>query len=209
MHGASPCLGTCGGALACVIAMETARAGKPLVYAIGGLSPPLGIAFTRRRRRRNDAGRRPLLSFPQHIWPPGPNSRRPRKRRRTGALTFWILLQAIWTGLTIIVLGATCSAFMSRSNPDLRRRTASYASKVAPKRSLAAPCYLIFAPVRFGSAICSASPLVYGSWRHARHRATAGKARPDLARWVAAGLMTAGLLAKTALLSTSAAAGAR
>ena len=52
-------LATCGGALACVIAMETARAGKPLVYAIGGLSPPLGIAFTRRRRRRNDAGRRP------------------------------------------------------------------------------------------------------------------------------------------------------
>ena len=32
-------------ALACTIAFHVGRAGKPIVYAIGGLPPPLGIAL--------------------------------------------------------------------------------------------------------------------------------------------------------------------
>ncbi|MFO1115949.1 MAG: proton-conducting transporter membrane subunit [Beijerinckiaceae bacterium] len=191
-------LAACGGALACVIAMETARAGKPLVYAIGGLSPPLGIAL-----RADGVAATMLVAVAVivsaaylYAWPKFATPSQATEDRR--ALTFWILLQAIWTGLTIIVLGGDLFSLYVALEILTFAAVPLVCIEGRAETFAAALRYLIFA--LFGS-ICYllGVALVYGSYGTLDIVLLAGKARPDLALWVAAGLMTAGLLAKTAL----------
>ena len=76
---------------------------RPIVYVVAGLAPPLGIALAGRRHIGGHAGdgradhprRRALRARRLR------DARRARRESRK-ALTFWIMLQAIWAALAII-----------------------------------------------------------------------------------------------------------
>jgi len=94
-----------GFALACAIAFHVNRAGKPIVYLVGGLPPPLGIAL------RADGISAVMLVAAAVIVTAAAFYARPKFATPDGvsesrsSLTFWIMLQAIWAALNIIFVG--------------------------------------------------------------------------------------------------------
>jgi formate hydrogenlyase subunit 3/multisubunit Na+/H+ antiporter MnhD subunit len=185
-------------ALAVAIAAGVWRSSAPTVYAIGGLAPPLGIAL------RADgissvmllaaaliipaAGlfARSAFATPQHVV----ESRK--------AFSFWIMLQAIWAALTIIfVSGDLFNLYVA-----LELLTFAAVPLVCvdgrPETLAAALRYLLFA--LFGSIFYLLGvALLYGCYGTLDIALLSERVHPLPAVWVAAGLMTAGLLAKTAL----------
>ncbi|MGC1562275.1 MAG: NADH-quinone oxidoreductase subunit J, partial [Bradyrhizobium sp.] len=95
-----------GFALACAIAFDVGRSGKPIVYAVGGLAPPLGIAL------RADGISAVMLVAAAIIVAAAAFYARAKfatpegVRESRSSLTFWIMLQAIWAALTIIFVGS-------------------------------------------------------------------------------------------------------
>lgn len=93
-----------GCALACAIAFHVSRAGKPIVYALGGLPPPLGIAL------RADGMSAVMLVAAAAIptaaifYARGKFATPDGVRESRSSLIFWMMLQAIWAALTIIFL---------------------------------------------------------------------------------------------------------
>ena len=185
-------------ALALAIAAGVAHSGQPLVYAVGGHAPPLGIAL------RADGISAVMLVAAALIFaasgfyarakfatPPGvAESRAP--------LTFWIMLQAIWAALTIVfVSGDLFNLYVA-----LELLTFAAVPLVCidgrPETLAAALRYLLFA--LFGS-ICYllGAALFYGAYGTLDIALLAQRVHALPAVWAAAALMTAGLLAKTAL----------
>ena len=195
-------------ALALAIAARVAHSGQPLVYAVGGHAPPLGIAL------RADGISAVMLVAAALIFaasgfyarakfatPPGvAESRAP--------LTFWIMLQAIWAALTIVfVSGDLFNLYVA-----LELLTFAAVPLVCidgrPETLAAALRYLLFA--LFGS-ICYllGAALFYGAYGTLDIALLAQRVQSTLpAVWAAAALMTAGLLAKTALVPAASVAAA-
>lgn len=87
------------------IAVLLWRSGKPLVYILGGFTPPLGIAL-----RADGFSAVMLVTAALVIWAAGffarANFGTPRGTAEARApLAFWMLLQAIWAALNIVFLG--------------------------------------------------------------------------------------------------------
>jgi formate hydrogenlyase subunit 3/multisubunit Na+/H+ antiporter MnhD subunit len=187
-----------GFALAWLIAMQISGTGAPISYAIGGLPPPLGIEL-----RADGISATMLLATALIVMaagfyarakfstPPGmAESRAPR--------TFWIMLQAIWAALTIVfVSGDLFNLYVA-----LELLTFAAVPLVCidgrPETLAAALRYLLFA--LFGS-ICYllGAALFYGAYGTLDIALLSQRVHPLPAVWAAAALMTAGLLAKTAL----------
>lgn len=185
-------------ALACAIATEVARAGKPVVYLIGGLAPPLGIAL------RADGISAIMLiaaaiivsaafayAWPKFATPAG-------KTEDRSALTFWILLQAVWAGLTIVVLAGDLFSLYVALEILTFAAVPLVCIEGRPETFAAALRYLLFA--LFGS-ICYllGVALFYGNYGTLDIVLLSQRVKPGAALWTAASLMTVGLLAKTAL----------
>ncbi|HLG79530.1 MAG TPA: proton-conducting transporter membrane subunit [Bradyrhizobium sp.] len=187
-----------GFALACAIAFHVARAGKPIVYTIGGLPPPLGIDL------RADGVSAVMLiaaavivtaaafyARAKFITPDG-------VRESRSALTFWIMLQAIWAALTIIFVGGD----LFNLYVALELLTFAAVPLVCidgrPETLAAALRYLLFA--LFGSiSYLLGVALFYGAHGTLDISLLAQRVQATPVVWTAAALMTAGLLAKTAL----------
>jgi formate hydrogenlyase subunit 3/multisubunit Na+/H+ antiporter MnhD subunit len=188
-----------GFALAGAIAFQVGQSGKPVVYTIGGLSPPLGIAL------RADGISAVMLVAAAVIVTAAALYARPKFSVPEGvcesrsSLTFWVMLQAIWAALIIIFVGGdlfnlyvALELLTFAAVPlvciDGRAETLSAALR-----------YLLFA--LFGS-ICYllGVALFYGAHGTLDIVLLAQLVRPTPVVWMAAGLMTVGLLAKTALL---------
>ena len=184
--------------VAAVIAFLLWRSGQPLVYILGGFTPPLGIAL------RADgfsavmmvtaalvipaAG---LFARANFATPPGITEAR-------APLAFWILLQAIWAALNIVFLGGD----LFNLYVALELLTFAAVPLVCldgrPETLAAALRYLLFA--LFGSVFyLLGAALLYGAFGTLDIVLLAARIRASPAVWMAAGLMTAGLLAKTAL----------
>jgi formate hydrogenlyase subunit 3/multisubunit Na+/H+ antiporter MnhD subunit len=187
-----------GFALACAIAFHVGRTGKPLVYAIGGLPPPLGIAL------RADGISAVMLiaaaviitaaafyARTKFVTPEG-------VRESRSALTFWIMLQAIWAALIIIFVGSD----LFNLYVALELLTFAAVPLVCidgrPETLAAALRYLLFA--LFGSiSYLLGVALFYGAHGTLDIALLAQRVQATPVVWTAAALMTAGLLAKTAL----------
>jgi formate hydrogenlyase subunit 3/multisubunit Na+/H+ antiporter MnhD subunit len=187
-----------GFALACAIAFHVASAGKPIVYALGGLAPPLGIAL------RADGVSAVMLvaaaviltaagfyARAKFVTPEGvPESR--------SALTFWIMLQAIWAALTLIFVGSD----LFNLYVALELLTFAAVPLVCidgrPETLAAALRYLLFA--LFGSiSYLLGVALFYGAYGTLDIPLLAQRVQATPIVWMATALMTGGLLAKTAL----------
>ncbi len=187
-----------GFALAWLIAMQVAAAGAPLVYAIGGLPPPLGIAL------RADGISAVMLLVTAIIVAAAGFYARAKFATPDGtaesrsALTFWIMLQAIWAALNLIFVGGD----LFNLYVALELLTFAAVPLVCidgrPETLAAALRYLLFA--LFGS-ICYllGVALLYGAYGTLDISLLSQRVQPEAIVWTAAALMTAGLLAKTAL----------
>ncbi len=184
--------------LAIAIAVLLWRSGKPLVYVLGGFAPPLGIAL------RADGFSAVMLVTAAVVIPAAgffarANFATPQGRTEARApLAFWILLQAIWAALNIVFLGGD----LFNLYVALELLTFAAVPLVCldgrPETLAAALRYLLFA--LFGSVFyLLGAALLYGAYGTLDIVLLAGRIGAEPAVFVAAGLMTAGLLAKTAL----------
>ncbi len=184
-------------AVAAAVAHAVADAGV-LTYHVGGWAPPLGIAL------RADGLSAAMLAVTSVVvtgaglyaladfGPPrdGASGR--------AALAFWASLLGAWAALNL--------AFLSNDLFNLYVALELLTFAAVPLVSLdgraatlqAALRYLLYALV--GSVLyLLGAVLLYGAYGTLDMSLLAGLVRPDRAAWVAAALMTAGLLAKTAL----------
>jgi len=185
--------------VAFAIAFGVWRAGKPLVYILGGWAPPLGIAL-----RADGFSVVMLVTTALVISAAGFFARAnfgtpPGCVEVRAPLAFWTLLQGLWAALNIVFLGGD----LFNLYVALELLTFAAAPLVSldgrPETIAAALRYLLFA--LFGSVLyLLGAALLYGSYGTLDIALLSARIRPEPAVWVAAGLMTAGLLAKTALV---------
>lgn len=185
-------------ALACAIALHVGRAGKPIVYVIGALEPPLGIAL-----RADGISAIMLITTAVIVTAAALYARAKFAtpdgiRESRSSLIFWIMLQSIWAALIIIfVSGDLFNLYVA-----LELLTFAAVPLVCidgrPETLVAALRYLLFA--LFGS-ICYllGVALLYGAHGTLDIPLLAQRVQSTPVVWTAAALMTGGLLAKTAL----------
>jgi multicomponent Na+:H+ antiporter subunit D len=183
---------------AIAIAVLVWRSGKPLVYLLGGFTPPLGIAL-----RADGFSAVMLVTAAIVISAAGffarANFVTPRGMTEVRApLAFWVLLQAVWAALNIVFLGGD----LFNLYVALELLTFAAVPLVCldgRSETLAAALrYLLFALL--GSLLyLLGAALLYGAYGTLDIVLLATRIHAEPAVWLAAALMTAGLLAKTAL----------
>ena len=184
-------------AVAVAIACLVWRSGQPLVYTLAGYAPPLGIAL------RADGFSAVMLVTAGLIAPAAAlfaraNFATPQGTEKRAPLVFWTLLQGIQAALSLIFLGGD----LFNLYVGLELLTFAAVPLVCldgrPETVAAALRYLLFA--LFGSVFYLLGvALIYGAYGALDIAILSARVRPEPAVWLAAGLMTAGLLAKTAL----------
>src|SRR5260370_395841 len=184
------------------IVVAVSATGQPLVYIVGGWTPPLGIAL-----RADGFSAVMLVTAALVIAAAGYFARAsfstpPEFAEKRAPLAFWTLLQALWAALSVVFLGGDLLnlyvalellTFAAVPLGCLDRR---------PETLVAALRYLLFA--LFGSVFyLLGAALLYGTYGTLDIILLANRigAEPLLAPagGVAAAPMTAGLLAKTPL----------
>ena len=174
------------------------RSGQPLVYTLAGYAPPLGIVL------RADGFSAGMLVTAGLIAPAAglfarANFATPRElAEKRAPLVFWTLLQGIQAALSLIFLGGD----LFNLYVGLELLTFAAVPLVCldgrPETVAAALRYLLFA--LFGSVFYLLGvALLYGAYGTLDISLLSERVRPEPAVWLAAALMTAGLLAKTAL----------
>jgi formate hydrogenlyase subunit 3/multisubunit Na+/H+ antiporter MnhD subunit len=184
--------------VAVAIACLVWRSDQPLVYTLAGYAPPLGIAL------RADGFSAVMLVTAELIAPAAAlfaraNFATPRElAEKRAPLVFWTLLQGIQAALSLIFLGGD----LFNLYVGLELLTFAAVPLVSldgrPETVAAALRYLLFA--LFGSVFYLLGvALLYGAYGTLDIVLLSERIRAEPAVWLAAGLMTAGLLAKTAL----------
>ena len=184
-------------AVAVAIAALVWRSSQPLVYTLAGYAPPLGIAL------RADGFSAVMLVTAALIIPAAglyarANFATPWGEEKRAPLAFWTLLQGLQAALSLLFLGGD----LFNLYVGLELLTFAAVPLVAldgrPETVAAALRYLLFA--LFGSVFYLLGvALMYGAYGTLDIALLASRIRAEPAVWLAAGLMTAGLLAKTAL----------
>jgi len=184
--------------IALAVLAEVWRAGRPIVYTVAGLSPPLGIAL-----RADGVSAVMLLASALIVPASGLYARAgfaspPGGGESRKAFTFWIMLQGISAALAIVfVSGDLFNLYVAL---ELLTFAAVPLACVEGRAETfaAALRYLLFA--LFGSIFyLLGAALLYGAFGTLDIALLAERIRPIPAVTAAAALMTAGLLAKTAL----------
>jgi formate hydrogenlyase subunit 3/multisubunit Na+/H+ antiporter MnhD subunit len=183
--------------VAVAIAYLTWRSGQPLVYTLAGYPPPLGIAL------RADGFSAVMLVTAALIAPAAGlfarvNFATPGGKEKRAPLVFWTLLQGVQAALSLLFLGGD----LFNLYVGLELLTSAAVPLVSldgrPETVAAALRYLLFA--LFGSMFYLLGvALLYGAYGTLDMVLLSERIRAEPAVWLAAGLMTAGLLAKTAL----------
>ncbi|MFT3730494.1 MAG: proton-conducting transporter membrane subunit [Hyphomicrobium sp.] len=184
--------------IAVAIAIHICRAGEPLVYVLGGYAPPLGITL------RADGFSAVMLVTTALIISSAGFYARVNFATADGVtetrapFTFWILLLAIWASLNIIFVGGD----LFNLYVALELLTFAAVPLVCldgrAETVVAALRYLMFALCGSVFYLLGAA-LLYGAYGTLDIALLAQRVHSEPAVWTAAGLMTAGLLAKTAL----------
>ena len=184
-------------AVAIAIAWLVQRSGQPLVYDLAGYAPPLGIAL------RADGFSAVMLVTAALIVPAAglyarANFATPGVTEKRAPLAFWTLLQGVQAALSLLFLGG--DLFNLYVGLELLTFAAVPLVALDGRRETVAAAlrYLVFA--LFGSVFYLLGvALIYGAYGTLDIALLAARIRAEPAVWLAAGLMTAGLLAKTAL----------
>jgi len=181
-----------------VIAVLVLAGGEPLVYLLGGWAPPLGIGL-----RADGLAVVMMLTTVVVIGSAGlyaradfgPRAGLPETRQ---SLVFWTLLLGVWGAMNLVVLGRD----LFNLYVGLELLTFAAVPLVCldgrGETLTAALRYLMFALL--GSVLyLLGAVLLYGAYGTLDISLLAERVQPEPVTWAAAGLITAGLLAKTAL----------
>jgi formate hydrogenlyase subunit 3/multisubunit Na+/H+ antiporter MnhD subunit len=183
--------------VATAVAIGVWRAGTPLQYVVGGWAPPLGVAL-----RADGLSAVMLVTaavlvcgiglFAQAQFPTA------RGAEERAPFVFWTLLPAVWGALNAAFLGAD----LFNLYVALELLTFAAVPLVSldgkPDTIAAALRYLLFALL--GSILyLLGAALLYGGYGTLDIILLSRRIRPEPVAWAAIALMTAGLLAKTAL----------
>lgn len=193
---------TLGLLLAVTLASAVLTRGEPLIYDLGGWAPPLGI------RLQADGAAALLLVVSSLVLLATAlyaraDFRLPVGARETrGALTFWTLMMGVWFGLDSILLSQDLFNLYVALEFLTFAAVPLVCLKGTPATLVAALRYLLFALMGSMLYLLGAA-LLYGAYGTLDLALLAARIpqTPPLPRApaIAAGLMTAGLLAKTAL----------
>jgi formate hydrogenlyase subunit 3/multisubunit Na+/H+ antiporter MnhD subunit len=174
------------------------RSRTPLLYLVGGWAPPLGIAL-----RADGLSAIMMMTTTLVICAIGLFARDgfgtpPGTHETRAALAFWTLLLGVWAGLNAIwIAGDLFSLYVA-----LELLTFGAVPLVCldgrAETLTAALRYLLFALL--GSVLyLLGTALLYGGYGTLDIALLSGLVRPEPVVWVAAALMTTGLIAKTEL----------
>ncbi|WP_246737375.1 complex I subunit 5 family protein [Nordella sp. HKS 07] len=184
--------------IAVMIFADLWQSGRPLVYIVGGWMPPLGLALRADGLSAAMMVTTAIIICATAIFAHGEFSQ-PRGSPETRApLVFWILLLGIWGALNAVVLGAD----LFNLYVALELLTFAAVPLVCIKGSAetiqAALRYMLFALI--GSVLyLLGTVLLYGAYGTLDIIMLSSRVQPEPVAWIAAALMTMGLLAKTAL----------
>jgi multicomponent Na+:H+ antiporter subunit D len=174
------------------------RGGRSLIYIVGGWGPPLGIAL-----RADGLSAAMMITVGVVIGATALFAReefgQPRQRPEARApLVFWILLLAIWAALNIIVVSDDLFNLYVALELLTFAAVPLVCLKGYEETIKAALRYMLFA--LFGSVLyLFGTVIIYGAYGTLDIALLADRVRPEPVAWIAAALMTMGLLAKTAL----------
>jgi multicomponent Na+:H+ antiporter subunit D len=184
--------------IALVIAAGVLPSGAPMVYHLGDWLPPLGVTL-----QADGLSALMLLTtaivisgaglFARADFEPAPGA--PEGR---ASLVFWLLLLSIWGAMNLVVLGRD----LFNLYVALELLTFAAVPLVCldgrAETLAAALRYLVFALL--GSVLyLLGAVLLYGAYGTLDIGLLAARVEPEPAAWLAAALITTGLLAKTAL----------
>jgi formate hydrogenlyase subunit 3/multisubunit Na+/H+ antiporter MnhD subunit len=185
-------------AVALAIAALIWHSGAPLVYIVGGFTPPLGIAL-----RADGFSAAMIVTSALIIAAAGLFARAkfgtpPGIAEAREPLAFWTLLQGLSVALNIVFVGGDLFNLYVALEILTFAAVPLVCLDGRPATLTAALRYLLFA--LFGSVLYLLGvALLYGAYGTLDIVLLSRQIRADPAVWVAASLMTAGLLAKTAL----------
>jgi multicomponent Na+:H+ antiporter subunit D len=187
-----------GFAIAAAVFVAVWRTSQPLAYYVGAWAPPLGIAL-----RADGLSAAMMVTVAIVICATAIFAREEFGQpyglpERRASLVFWVLLLAIWAALNTIVLGDD----LFNLYVALELLTFAAVPLVCLKGDAAtlqaALRYMLFA--LFGSVLyLLGTVLIYGAYGTLDIVMLSARVRPEPVTWIAAALMTMGLIAKTAL----------
>jgi formate hydrogenlyase subunit 3/multisubunit Na+/H+ antiporter MnhD subunit len=184
--------------VAVAIAVGVWRAGDALLYLLGGWKPPLGVAL-----RADGLSAVMLVTTAIVIGAAGLFGRaefhQPRGAPEERApLMFWTLLLAVWGALNAVFLGSDLFNLYVALELLTFAAVPIVCMSGRAETLAAALRYLLFALVGSAFYLLGAA-LFYGAYGTLDISLLSGRIQPQSVTWLAAALMTAGLLAKTAL----------
>jgi multicomponent Na+:H+ antiporter subunit D len=185
-------------AVAIAILAAVLRDDQSLVYVVGNWRPPLGIAL-----RADGVSAAMMMTIAVVICATGFYARgefgQPDASVSTrGSYAFWILLLGIWSGLNAIAVGADLFNLYVALELLTFAAVPLVCLKGYQETIKAALRYMLFALA--GSILyLLGTVLIYGAYGTLDISLLAARVQPEPIAWIAAALMTTGLLAKTAL----------
>jgi formate hydrogenlyase subunit 3/multisubunit Na+/H+ antiporter MnhD subunit len=185
-------------AVAAAVLVTVWDGGRPLVYIVGGWAPPLGIALRADGLSAAMMATTAIVICGVGLFARGEFTQPSGQPEARAPFVFWVLLLGVWSALNAVVLGDD----LFNLYVALELLTFSAVPLVClkgEKETLqAALRYLLFALI--GSVLyLLGTALLYGAYGTLDIALLSTRVRPEPVAWVAAALMTMGLLAKTAL----------
>lgn len=181
-----------------LIADALISSGDALVYLLGGWAPPLGVALRADGLSVCMMVVVALVIAAIGVYAGGDFATPAGVREKRGPLTFWLLLLAVWGALNLVfVSGDVFTLYVA-----LELLTFAGVPLVSldgrGETLQAALRYLLYALLGSMFYLLGAF-LLYGAYGTLDISLLAARVGPEPVAWAAAALMTAGLLAKTAL----------
>jgi formate hydrogenlyase subunit 3/multisubunit Na+/H+ antiporter MnhD subunit len=184
--------------IAAAVLAEVWRSGEALVYIVGGWAPPLGIALRADGLSAAMMATAAVVMCATGVFALGEFSQPRKLPEARASLVFWILLLAIWGGLNAVVLGSDLFNLYVALELLTFAAVPLVCLKGSEETIRAALRYMLFALM--GSVLyLLGAVLVYGAYGTLDIALLSDRVRPEPVAWIAAALMTVGLLAKTAL----------
>jgi formate hydrogenlyase subunit 3/multisubunit Na+/H+ antiporter MnhD subunit len=184
--------------IAAAILVAVWREGTAQVYVVGGWQPPLGIAL------RADGVSAAMMMITAIVvcatalFARGEFHQARNLPEARAPFAFWILLFGIWSALNAVVLGNDLFNLYVALELLTFAAVPLVCLKGQAETIKAALRYLLFALLGSMFYLLGAA-LIYGAYGTLDIGLLSGRVRPDTVVWIAAALMTVGLLAKTAL----------
>jgi formate hydrogenlyase subunit 3/multisubunit Na+/H+ antiporter MnhD subunit len=184
--------------LAAAVCAAVWRGGQALVYIVGGWEPPLGISLRADGISAAMMATSAIVVCATALFAQEEFSQRRGLAEARAPLVFWILLLGIWSALNAVVLGDDLFNLYVALEMLTFAAVPLVCLKGYQETIEAALRYMLFALL--GSVLyLLGTALIYGAYGTLDIILLSGRVRPEPVAWIAAALMTMGLLAKTAL----------